>query len=165
MSKAAPRAGTPATQHLVRAGTAFALHPYDYDASHDSHHKGLDAAEALGQPVERVFKTLMVEIDGKPACTVIPVARSLSMKRVAAHFGAKAAHMMPAETAERLTGYHVGGISPFGQKRRCPVALDASAQGQEAVFINAGKRGLLLSLAPDDAAAALGARFAPLCAD
>lgn len=159
------KAGTPATLHLTRAGIAFALHPYDYEASHDSHHKGLDAAAALDQPPESVFKTLMVEVDGKAACTVIPVAASLSMKKVAACFGGKSAQMMPPEKAERLTGYHVGGISPFGQKRRCPVALDASAEGMARMFVNAGKRGLLLSLTPQEAARATDAPFRPLCAD
>ncbi|MPT46797.1 MAG: Cys-tRNA(Pro) deacylase [Sphingobium sp.] len=161
MSKAA---NTPATLQLSRAGKAFILHPYDYAAG-DDHHKGVSAAHALGQAEESVFKTLMVEIDGRPACAIIPVAQSLSMKKVAAHFGAKTAVMMAPDKAERLTGYRVGGISPFGQKRACPTVLDAQAQGQAAIFINAGKRGLLLEIAPEDAASALQAEMVNICAD
>lgn len=159
------KASSPATAQLTRSRIAFELHPYAYDAAPDDHHKGMHAAEALEQPAEQVFKTLMVEVDGKAACAVIPVAQSLSMKKVAAHFGGKSAQMMPADKAERLTGYHVGGISPFGQRRASPVVIDQSAGGQAAIFINAGKRGLLLSLAPQDAAAVLKADFAGICAD
>lgn len=158
MSKAA---STPATLFLTRAGKPFTLHPYDYAAGED-HHKGVYAAHALGQAEERVFKTLMVELDGRPACVVIPVARSLSMKKVAAYFGAKHAVMMAPDKAERLTGYRVGGISPFGQKRAVPTVLDESAVGQESIFINAGKRGLLLEIAPDDAVSILKGGFAAI---
>ncbi len=158
------KANTPGTAQLSRAKIDFTLHPYDYEAAGDDQ-KGVAAAHALGQPLERVYKTLMVEIDGKPACMVIPVAQSLSMKKVAASLSGKSAQMMPPDKAERLTGYRVGGISPFGQKRAVPTAIDASAQGQAAIFINAGKRGVLLEIAPDDAALALKAKFAALCAE
>jgi len=158
------KANTPGTAQLARAKMNFLLHPYDYEAAGDDQ-KGVAAAHALGQPLERVYKTLMVEIDGRPACAVIPVAQSLSMKKVAACLGGKAAQMMPPDKAERLTGYRVGGISPFGQKRRVPTAIDASARDQASIFINAGKRGLLLEIAPDDAARALQAGFATLCAE
>lgn len=119
---------------------------------------GLAAAVALGFDPALVLKTLMVEVDGKPACCVIPSDRTLSMKRVAAGFGGKAAAMMPAPKAERLTGYHVGGISPFGQKRLVPTAIEAAACSAEKVWINAGMRGLLLGIAPGDALRVLAAR-------
>ena len=118
--------------------------------------EGLDPALTL--------KTLMVEVDGKPACCVIPSDRQLSMKKVAAAFGGKSAAMMPPPKAEKLTGYKVGGISPFGQRRPVPTAIDATAATAERVWINAGQRGLLLGIAPADALAAIPAIAAPLIA-
>ncbi|WP_111430391.1 YbaK/EbsC family protein [Rhodobacteraceae bacterium DSL-40] len=155
--------GTPATRFLASANVAFRAVEYDYHPGHDR--VALQAAEALGLPPGLLLKTLMVEVGGKPACTVLPGDRTLSMKRVAAAFGAKAAAMMPPEKAERLTGYHTGGISPFGQRRRVPVAFEASALGFDEVGINGGKRGLILLLSPEAARAALGATAAPLCAE
>lgn len=155
--------GTPATRFLESAKVAFRAVEYDYHPGHDR--VALQAAEALGLPPGLLLKTLMVEVGGKPACTVLPGDRTLSMKRVAAAFGAKAAAMMPPEKAERLTGYHTGGISPFGQRRRVPVAFEASALGFDEVGINGGKRGLILLLSPEAARAALGATAAPLCAE
>lgn len=153
---------TPGTQALTKAGVAFTLHPYPYDPG--AERVGLQAAEALGQPPGIVLKTLMVEVDGRPACCVIPSDRELSMKRVAVAFGGKHAAMMPVPKAERLTGYHVGGIGPFGQKKSVPTAIEASVAAAPVVFINAGQRGLLLSLAPGDALAVLQALSRPLVA-
>ena len=101
----------------------FTLHAYDYDP--DAASIGLQAAEALGVEPARVLKTLMAEVDGKPVCAVVPSDCEVSMKKLAGAFGAKAAKMMRPADAERLTGYHVGGISPFGQKKRVPVAIEA----------------------------------------
>lgn len=154
---------TPATQALGRAAIAFEVLEYAYAPGHDR--VGLQAAEAIGVPPGEVLKTLMVEVDGKPACAVIPSDRTLSMKRVAAAFGAKAAQMMAPDKAERLTGYHTGGISPFGQKRRVPTAFQADALDPPLVVLNGGKRGLMLRLAPDDAVTAAGAIRGTLCAD
>ncbi len=154
---------TPATQFLRRANVAFRAVEYRYDPG--SERVALQAAEAIGVPPERLLKTLMVEVDGRPACTVVPGDRSLSMKRVAAAFGGKSAAMMPPDKAERLTGYHTGGISPFGQRRPTPTLSEAAAMTMDEVAINGGKRGLLLLLDPQAAMAALGASAAPLCAD
>ena len=106
----------------------------------------------------------MVEVDGRPACCVIPADRQVSMKRVAAAFGGKAAAMMPPPKAERLTGYHVGGISPFGQKKTVPTAIEAAACSAPRVWINAGARGVLLGIAPADALRACGGKAAVLSA-
>lgn len=153
---------TPALRALAALGIEVTLHPYAYDPKAEA--TGLQAAAALGIDPAVMLKTLMVEVDGKPACCVIPSDRQLSMKKVAAAFGGKAAAMMPAPRAEKLTGYHVGGISPFGQKRAVPTAIEASAGLALRVWINAGQRGLLLSLAPNDAVAALAATSAALTA-
>ena len=155
-------AATQGTQMLTRAGIGFTLHPYDYDPGADR--VGLQAAEALGLPPALTLKTLMVEVDGRPACCVIPADDTLSMKKVAAAFGGKHAEMMPPPKAERLTGYHVGGISPFGQKRAVPTAIELAATAAEKVWINAGQRGLLLGIAPADALQVLQAKAAPLTA-
>lgn len=154
---------TRATQALTQAKVAHSVHSYDYDPG--SERVGLQAAEALGEDPSRVLKTLMIEIDGKPACAVIPSDRELSMKRVAAALGAKSAAMMKPADAERMTGYHVGGISPFGQKKRVTVAFEAAAMAEALVYINGGQRGLQVRLAPGDAAKALGAVVAALVAD
>ena len=118
---------TPATKALEKLGVKFALHTYVYDSDADS--IGLQAAEALGVEPYRMLKTLMAEVDGRPVCVVVPSDREVSMKKLAAAFGGKAAKMMRPADAERLTGYHVGGISPFGQKKRVPVAIEAAALG------------------------------------
>ncbi len=153
---------TQATLALTRAGVGFSVHHYDYDPGADR--IGLQAAEAIGEPPHRVLKTLMVEVDGKPACTVIPSDCELSMKRVAAAFGGKTAQMMKPAAAERLTGFRVGGISPFGQKRKVPTAIEAAALGEAYVIINGGQRGLMVQLAPGDAVKAAAAIAAPLVA-
>ncbi|CAM3238675.1 Cys-tRNA(Pro)/Cys-tRNA(Cys) deacylase [Paracoccus aminovorans] len=152
---------TPATQWLRRAGIAFRAVEYRYDPG--AERVALQAAEAIGLPPERLLKTLMVEVDGRPACCVVPGDRNLSMKRVAAAFGGKAAAMMPPDKAERLTGYRTGGISPFGQRRPAPTLFETAALAMGEVAVNGGKRGLLLLLDPQAALAALGAGAAALC--
>lgn len=155
-------AATQATEALRRAGIAFRSFEYDY--AKGAERIGEQAAAALGEPPERVFKTLMLEVDGQPRCVVIPVAANVSMKRAAAVFRGKAAKMMEPPKAERLTGYVVGGISPVGQKRRVPVALDASAEGQAYIVVNGGRRGFMIALAPGDLALATEAVVAALTA-
>lgn len=146
---------TRATQALEKLGVKFTLHSYDYDP--DAESIGLQAAEALGVAPQRMLKTLMAEVDGKPVCAVVPSDREVSMKKLAAAFGGKAANMIRPADAERLTGYHVGGISPFAQKKRVPVAIDAAALTEQSVYLNGGQRGLQIELDPNDAVSALDA--------
>src|SRR5205809_7596608 len=146
---------TRATAALVKLGVTFAIHSYDYDP--EASRIGLQAAGALGVEPRRVLKTLMAEVDGKPVCVVVPSDSEVSMKKLAAAFGGKAAKMMRPADAERFTGYHVGGISPFGQKKRVPIAIEAAALGHSSVFINGGQRGLQVELDPNDAVKAAGA--------
>ena len=148
---------TRATQMLSKAGVTFSVHAYDYDPN--AERVGLQAAEALGEDPSRVLKTLMAEVDGKPVCCVVPSDREVSMKKLASAFGGKSAAMMKPADAERLTGYHVGGISPFGQKKRVPAAMDESALTHVTVFVNGGQRGLQIELDPNDAALAAGAKL------
>jgi Cys-tRNA(Pro)/Cys-tRNA(Cys) deacylase len=154
---------TPATLALTRAGIAFAAAAYDYHPGAD--HIGVQAAEALGVAPHLVLKTLMAEVDGKPVCVVVPSDHEVSMKKLAAAFAGKSAQMLKPDAAERLTGYKVGGISPFGQKRKVPTAIEATALGLAEVFINGGQRGLLLKLSPADALRAAEAKAVALVAE
>lgn len=153
---------TRATQALAKAGIAFETLRYDYESGADR--IGLQAAAAIGEPPSRVLKTLVVLVDGKAACAVVPSDGELAMKRVAAAFGGKSAAMMPPAEAEKLTGYHVGGISPFGSRKKVPVAMEAAALAEPYVIINAGQRGVMVRLAPADAVRLLAAIAAPLLA-
>ena len=153
---------TRATQMLAAQGIAFTLHTYDYDPT--AERIGLQAAEAIGEQPCRVLKTLMAEVDGKAVCVVVPSDREVSMKKLASAFGGKSAQMMKPADAERLTGYHVGGISPFGQRKPVPTAIEHLALAEPHVFINGGQRGLQIRLGPLDAQKALKAIIAPLIA-
>lgn len=153
---------TRGTQALGKLGVSFTVHNYDYDPDADS--VGLQAAQALGEPPARVLKTLMAELDGKPVCAILPSDHEVSMKKLAAALGGKSAEMMKPAAAERLTGYHVGGISPFGQKKRVPVVIQQSALEQPYVFVNAGQRGFQIRLSAADAVRALDAVVADILA-
>ena len=146
---------TPATLALDRAGVAYTLVIYAYDPN--AERVGLHAAEALGVPPGEVLKTLMVLVDGKPACVVLASDREVAMKKLAATLGARSAEMMQPADAERLTGYRVGGVSPFGQKRAVRTVIDAEAAALSSAFVNAGQRGLQARLAPADLVRVLGA--------
>lgn len=137
---------TQATRALQQADVDFTVHTYDYDPS--AERVGLQAAEALGEDPARVLKTLMVLVDGRPACVVIPSDREVAMKKLAAALGGKQAEMMKPADAERMTGYKVGGISPFGQKRKVPTVMEQAALEHALVFINGGQRGLQVRLDP-----------------
>jgi len=153
---------TPATRFLASRNIDFTLHGYEYAPGADR--VGLQAAEALQEHPARVLKTLMILIDGRPGCAILPSDRTLSMKKVAVALGGRSAQLMAPADALRISGYHVGGISPFGQRRSVPVVLEAAAMREALVFINAGQRGLQLQIAPSDAVAALGAIVAAITA-
>ena len=151
---------TPATLALDRAGVAYVLATYEYDPSADR--IGMQAAHALGAPPREVLKTLIVSADGRQACVVLACDREVAMKRLAAALGAKSCEMMASAQAERITGYRVGGVSPFGQKKRLPTVIDAGAAALPEAFVNAGQRGLQARLAPGDLIRALDAIVAPV---
>ena len=153
---------TRATAALDRIGVSYSVHSYEY--APDANDIGRHAAESLGLPPALVLKTLMARVDGRPVCVVVPSDREVSMKRLAAALGGKSAEMMRPPDAERLTGYHVGGISPFGQKKHLPIVMEVSALEHEAVFINGGQRGLQVRLNPADALKALRAVSAAVSA-
>ncbi|AXG77351.1 Cys-tRNA(Pro) deacylase [Streptomyces paludis] len=152
--------GTPATVALTAAGTAFTLHAYEHDPASPSY--GEEAARALGVSPERVFKTLVAEVDGELTVAVVPVAGSLDLKALAAAVGGKRAAMADPAAAERTTGYVRGGISPLGQRKRLRTVVDASAGDHATVCVSAGRRGLEVELSPADLATLTGAVLAPI---
>lgn len=144
--------GTPATSALAAAGIPFTEHTYSHDPGAASF--GLEAAEALARSVavepERVFKTLLAEVDGRLVVGIVPVTSKLDLKALATAVGGKRAAMADPALAERRTGYVVGGISPIGQKSPHQTVLDETAELWDTVFVSGGRRGLDLELAPAD---------------
>lgn len=154
--------GTPATALLVKRRIAHSTHPYD--VSPDAPNYGALVAAALGVPPERVFKSLVAEVDGALTVAVVPVTGELDLKALAAAVGGKRAAMADRAVAERATGYLRGGISPLGQRRRLPTMLDSSALAHPTVYVSAGRRGLQVELAPTDLLTLTDAQAAPLSA-
>jgi Cys-tRNA(Pro)/Cys-tRNA(Cys) deacylase len=152
--------GTPATVALTDAGTRFTIHSYDHDPSHPSY--GEEAAEAMGVSPDRVFKTLVADVDGTLTVAVVPVAGQLDLKALAAAVGGKRAMMADPTLAERTTGYVRGGISPLGQRKKLPTVLDASASAHDTICISAGRRGLEVELSPTDLTNLTNAVLAPI---
>lgn len=152
--------GTPATAALTRAGIPFTSHAYDHDPRSTSF--GEEAAAALGLRTDEVFKTLLAMVDGRPVVGIVPVSGTLDLKALAAAAGGRRAEMADTATAQRLTGYVVGGISPIGQKRALPTYLDESAQLLDTVYVSGGRRGLDLGLAPDDLLAVTDGTYAAI---
>ncbi|MFI5682623.1 Cys-tRNA(Pro) deacylase [Streptomyces sp. NPDC051636] len=152
--------GTPATVALTAAGVDYKVHAYEHDPSHPSY--GEEAAEAMGVSPERVFKTLVADVDGALTVAVVPVAGSLDLKALASAVGGKRATMADPALAERTTGYVRGGISPLGQRKKLPTVLDGSATAHPTICVSAGRRGLELELSPDDLAKLTEAVLAPI---
>ncbi|MEV5711094.1 Cys-tRNA(Pro) deacylase [Actinoallomurus sp. NPDC052274] len=150
--------GTPATVSATRAGIEFTLHPYEADPDADSY--GEAAADALGVSHDRLFKTLVTEVDGDLTVAVVPVSSSLDLKALAAAAGGKRAAMADPAHAERVTGYVRGGISPLGQRKRLPTVVDSSASGFPTIYVSAGRRGLQIELSPADLVRLTGASTA-----
>ncbi len=152
--------GTPATALLAELGIAHSVHTYDHDPRHGSY--GLEASGALGVEPQRVFKTLVAEVDGALTVGVVPVAGQLDLKALAAAVGGKKAVLAGVAEAERATGYIAGGISPVGQRRRLPVVIDSSALAFPTVFCSGGRRGLEIELAPADLVRVTSAVVSPI---
>ena len=151
---------TPAVVALQAAGVAFTVHEYEHDPA--VRNFGLEAAEVLGLDPDQVFKTLLVTADGEPAVAIVPVSCQLSLKAVGAALGRKRVEMCDPAAAQRVTGYVLGGISPFGQRKLLPTVLDDSAAGFETIFVSGGRRGLDVEVAPAALIELLQARLAPI---
>jgi Cys-tRNA(Pro)/Cys-tRNA(Cys) deacylase len=146
---------TPAFVALHRANVPFTPHAYVHDPRAESF--GMEAAEALGVEPDRVFKTLMAEVDGELCVGVVPVMGSLDLKALADALGGKRAQMADAAQAQRATGYVIGGISPIGQKKKHRTVLDKSALQYPTIFVSGGRRGLEAELQPSDLVIITGA--------
>lgn len=152
---------TPAINAAKKAEILFSIHQYEHDPARESY--GLEAAEKLGLNPDKVFKTLVVSVDGRElVAAVLPVSAMLSMKRVAEAAGGKKAAMANKAEVQRASGYVLGGVSPLGQKKRLKTLVDLSAKQFSAVFVSAGRRGLEIELAPEDLARLSNGLFANL---
>ena len=154
---------TPATLLLSRARVPFQLHSYDHEQI--ARGFGRQAADALGVAMDRIFKSLIVQVVGIPAgmvTAVVPVSRRLDVKALAELLGGKRAELVAPEVAERTTGYVLGGISPIGQKRPTSVVIDTSAQTHPTMYVSAGRRGLQVELSATDLARLVGGQFAAI---
>lgn len=158
--KARAPGGTPATVALAAAGIAYEVRSYDHDPRATSY--GTEAAEALGVDPARVFKTLLASLDGRLVVGVVPVTGQLDLKALARALGGSKAVMAEVAAAERATGYVAGGISPVGQKRAHPTALDAGALEHTTILVSGGRRGFDLELAPTDLVAITAAVIATI---
>ena len=156
-------AGTPATVALSAAGIPFIAHGYQHDPANTNF--GLEAASALGLDPDRVFKTLLADVDGALVVGIVPVTGKLDLKALASAVGGKKAEMADPKLAERRTGYVVGGISPIGQKNAHPTVLDETAELYDTIFVSGGRRGLDIELAPADLVRATGAVIAAIGRD
>lgn len=143
---------------LKKKKVAFEIVPYDHEV------KGAAfAAQATGFPLEKTVKTLVVDLGGKAfGLALMPGDRQLSLKKLARAFDVKKASMADAEAAERLTGYHVGGISPFGLRQRLPAVMEESLPRWDEVMINGGQRGIMLKMVPGDIVASLQCKVVAL---
>lgn len=161
------KGGTPAIVMLEAAGVAFTVTEFGHEPGERNY--GLVAAEALGVDPDRVFKTLVANLHTERGVEqvvgIVPVSGQLSLRELAAAMGGKRAEMSPVDLAQRLTGYVVGGISPFGQKKRLRTAIDETCVLWDTIFVSGGKRGLDIELAPDALVTVLDAVVAPIGSD
>tara|TARA_R110002095_G_scaffold189162_5_gene166622 strand:- start:1071 stop:1547 length:477 start_codon:yes stop_codon:yes gene_type:complete len=142
---------TPAVNCVKKAKISYQIHSYQHDPGTQSY--GSEAADALGVDPSRVFKTLLVSLDGNPkqlAVGVVPVSCSLDLKAMGALLGCKKATMADPQEAQRSSGYLLGGISPLGQKKQLPLILDRRARDLTTLYVSGGKRGLEIELSPAD---------------
>jgi Cys-tRNA(Pro)/Cys-tRNA(Cys) deacylase len=117
------------------------------------------AARATGYPLEITVKTLVVELDRKRYClALLPGHRELNLKKLASTLTVKRTAMVDIQTAERLTGYMVGGISPFGTRQQLETVMESSILDCDKILINAGQRGVMLKMDPRDIVTVLDCR-------
>ncbi len=153
---------TPGINAAKKARIRYKVHEYSHDAGGKAY--GTEAAEKMGIPETKVFKTLVVVLDKKElAVGVIPVSLKLSMKLIAKAVGAKKAEMAEAADVERSTGYVLGGVSPLGQRKKLKTLIHISAQQHSTIFVSAGRRGLSLELNPKDLEKLTNGRIATIC--
>lgn len=152
---------TPAVLALEKAGIEHSVVEYAHEPNAASY--GEEAAQAMGLSTEEVFKTLLAVLpDGEHVVAVVPVSSMLNLKALAKAAGAKKATMADPADAERITGYVVGGISPFGQRKRLRTFVDETVTLLDRVHTSGGRRGLEVVVPPSAFAEVLQAGFADL---
>ena len=157
------KGATPAMVMLERSGIEFAVHAFNHDlVDAEELGYGRAAAHALGVDESRVFKTLLAQSEKSAVVAIVPVSAQLSLKALALVLGVKRCEMVPALDAQRITGYVVGGISPFGQKKKLFTVLDESASDLPTIFVSGGRRGLDIEVAPADLIRVLDAKTGAL---
>ena len=158
--------GTRATDAARRAGVPFTVHEYAHDPRASLREGGrgyaLEAVAELGLDPARVFKTIVVAVDGRLGIAVVPADAEVDLKAVADALRGRKATIAPPAEAERATGYVLGGISPLGTRRALPTALDESAADLATIHVSAGRRGLEIELAASDLLALTGGVLAPV---
>jgi Cys-tRNA(Pro)/Cys-tRNA(Cys) deacylase len=152
---------TPAIRLLKECGVAFDLHTYNHDPREESF--GAEAARKLDVDPMLVFKTIIFLIEGRhPVAAIVPVTGTVDTKALARALDVKRIDDCPVATAERLTGYVVGGISPLGHRTTSTTVLDQSALECEQIYVSGGRRGLEIRLSPTDLVEVTKARIAPI---
>lgn len=158
--------GTRAIDAARRAGLSYSVHEYAHSARASLQEGGrgyaLEAVEALGIDAGRVFKTIVVAVDGRPGLAVVPADSEVDLKAVADALGGRKAVIAPPADAEKATGYVLGGISPLGTRRPLSTVVDASAASWPTIHVSAGRRGLEIELAVADLVALVGGSLAPV---
>ena len=153
---------TPAINTAKNAKIHYVVHEYSHTPSNVSY--GLEAANKLGIPEARVFKTLVITTgDNEFVVGIVPVSSMLNMKLIAKAVGSKKASMSLASDVERTTGYILGGVSPLGQKKKLKTVIDSSAREYPTIFVSAGRRGLEIELDPNDLLSLTNAKFVDIC--
>ncbi len=158
--------GTRAIEQARRAGIAYEVHAYPHDARASLQQGGrgyaLEAVDALGIEASRVFKTIVVTVDGRLVLAVVPADAEVDLKAVADALGGRKGTIAPPAEAEKATGYVLGGISPLGTRRPLPVVVDSSAASFPTIHVSAGRRGLEIELAAGDLVRLTTGRLAPI---
>lgn len=145
------KGATPAMVMLERSGIEFAVHAFDHDlVDAEELGYGRAAAHALGVDESRVFKTLLAQSEKSAVVAIVPVSSQLSLKALAQVLEVKRCEMVSVNDAQRITGYVVGGISPFGQKKKLLTVVDESAIDLSTMFVSGGRRGLDIEVAPTE---------------
>jgi Cys-tRNA(Pro)/Cys-tRNA(Cys) deacylase len=153
---------TPAALALDSLGISYTLHKYVSVAGSGF---GKEAADSMNLDENQVFKTIIFGDKNIAAVGIAPVSRKISTKKLAAAVGQRSLEPMDAALAQRLTGYVVGGISPFGQKKVLTTVIDVSAHLFGKIYVSGGRRGLEICIEPNDLISVLGAITADIQAE
>lgn len=155
---------TPAINLLKKKKIPFKVLQYEHEPSAAGFAN--EAAIKLDLLPQKVFKTLVVELDsGLNAVALLPSTSMLSMKKMAKACGAKKAKMATEQQVQNATGYVLGGVSPFGQKKLLTTIIDNSAQEHDVIYVSGGKRGLEIVISPQHIGRLVRGKFEPITVD